>query len=127
MTSEVTSALVNLLLFQTSPPPTTTQSPESTMDTSLKKEKPAILDLYIPPPPAVPYSPRYVCHCLFLWHACHLFVGIRSGGVKIPGLSRGKVPVSQCVVGLSPKTVVKECDPGGGGIMKVVKGTIFQF
>uniref|UniRef100_A0ABI7XG86 CNKSR family member 3 n=1 Tax=Felis catus TaxID=9685 RepID=A0ABI7XG86_FELCA len=42
----------------TSPPPTTTQSPESTMDTSLKKEKPAILDLYIPPPPAVPYSPR---------------------------------------------------------------------
>ncbi|KAM4865832.1 connector enhancer of kinase suppressor of ras 3 [Thomomys bottae] len=45
-------------LVQTSPPPTTTQSPESTMDTSLKKEKPAILDLYIPPPPAVPYSPR---------------------------------------------------------------------
>ncbi|XP_031523204.1 connector enhancer of kinase suppressor of ras 3 isoform X3 [Macaca thibetana thibetana] len=45
-------------LVQTSPPPTTTQSPESTMDTSLKKEKSAILDLYIPPPPAVPYSPR---------------------------------------------------------------------
>ncbi|XP_060061284.1 connector enhancer of kinase suppressor of ras 3 isoform X1 [Erinaceus europaeus] len=45
-------------LVQTSPPPTTTQSPESTMDASLKKEKPAILDLYIPPPPAVPYSPR---------------------------------------------------------------------
>uniref|UniRef100_A0A8D0L9Z3 CNKR3 kinase n=1 Tax=Sphenodon punctatus TaxID=8508 RepID=A0A8D0L9Z3_SPHPU len=45
-------------LVQTSPPPTTTQSPESTMDTSLKKEKPAILDLYIPPPPAVPYAPR---------------------------------------------------------------------
>ncbi|KAM6083285.1 connector enhancer of kinase suppressor of ras 3 isoform 1-T1 [Chlamydotis macqueenii] len=44
--------------FQTSPPPTSIQSPESTMDTSLKKEKPAILDLYIPPPPAVPYSPR---------------------------------------------------------------------
>ncbi|XP_075604485.1 connector enhancer of kinase suppressor of ras 3 isoform X1 [Balearica regulorum gibbericeps] len=43
---------------QTSPLPTSTQSPESTMDTSLKKEKPAILDLYIPPPPAVPYSPR---------------------------------------------------------------------
>ncbi|XP_064505263.1 connector enhancer of kinase suppressor of ras 3 isoform X3 [Pseudopipra pipra] len=43
---------------QTSPPPTSTQSPESTVDTSLKKEKPAILDLYIPPPPAVPYSPR---------------------------------------------------------------------
>ncbi|KFQ56663.1 Connector enhancer of kinase suppressor of ras 3, partial [Pelecanus crispus] len=45
-------------LVQTSPTPTSTQSPESTMDTSLKKEKPAILDLYIPPPPAVPYSPR---------------------------------------------------------------------
>ncbi|KFP03257.1 Connector enhancer of kinase suppressor of ras 3, partial [Calypte anna] len=45
-------------LVQTSPLPTSTQSPESTMDTSLKKEKPAILDLYIPPPPAVPYSPR---------------------------------------------------------------------
>ncbi|KFQ70636.1 Connector enhancer of kinase suppressor of ras 3, partial [Phaethon lepturus] len=45
-------------LVQTSPPATSTQSPESTMDTSLKKEKPAILDLYIPPPPAVPYSPR---------------------------------------------------------------------
>uniref|UniRef100_G9CGD6-3 Isoform CNK3-IPCEF1-3 of CNK3/IPCEF1 fusion protein n=1 Tax=Homo sapiens TaxID=9606 RepID=G9CGD6-3 len=45
-------------LVQTSPPPATTQSPESTMDTSLKKEKSAILDLYIPPPPAVPYSPR---------------------------------------------------------------------
>ncbi|XP_030052421.1 connector enhancer of kinase suppressor of ras 3 [Microcaecilia unicolor] len=45
-------------LVQISPPPTTTQSPESTMDTSLKKEKPAILDLYIPPPPAIPYSPR---------------------------------------------------------------------
>lgn len=45
-------------LVQTSPPPTTTQSPESTMDASLKKEKPAILDLYIPPPPAVPYYPR---------------------------------------------------------------------
>ncbi|XP_077145197.1 connector enhancer of kinase suppressor of ras 3 [Ranitomeya variabilis] len=45
-------------LVQTSPPPTTTQSPESTLDNSLKKEKPAILDLYIPPPPRVPYSPR---------------------------------------------------------------------
>ncbi|KAJ7402465.1 CNKSR family member 3 [Pitangus sulphuratus] len=45
-------------LVQTSPPPTSTQSPESTVDTSLKKEKPAILDLYIPPPPAIPYSPR---------------------------------------------------------------------
>ncbi|NXM44018.1 CNKR3 kinase, partial [Gymnorhina tibicen] len=45
-------------LVQTSPPPASAQSPESTVDTSLKKEKPAILDLYIPPPPAVPYSPR---------------------------------------------------------------------
>ncbi|NXK57392.1 CNKR3 kinase, partial [Sylvietta virens] len=45
-------------LVQTSPPPAPTQPPESTVDTSLKKEKPAILDLYIPPPPAVPYSPR---------------------------------------------------------------------
>ncbi|XP_074846452.1 connector enhancer of kinase suppressor of ras 3 [Carettochelys insculpta] len=45
-------------LVQTSLPPTSTQSPESTIDTSVKKEKPAILDLYIPPPPAVPYSPR---------------------------------------------------------------------
>lgn len=45
--------------FQTSPPPASVQSPEGTVDTSLKKEKPAILDLYIPPPPAVPYSPRY--------------------------------------------------------------------
>ncbi|XP_075410466.1 connector enhancer of kinase suppressor of ras 3 isoform X3 [Tenrec ecaudatus] len=43
---------------QTSPPPTTTQSPENTTDSSLRKEKPAILDLHIPPPPAVPYSPR---------------------------------------------------------------------
>nr|XP_034964580.1 connector enhancer of kinase suppressor of ras 3 isoform X2 [Zootoca vivipara] len=42
----------------TSPPATTTQSPESTMDASLKKEKPAILDLYIPPPPSIPYAPR---------------------------------------------------------------------
>ncbi|KFV72853.1 Connector enhancer of kinase suppressor of ras 3, partial [Dryobates pubescens] len=45
-------------LVQTNPLPTSAQLPESTMDTSLKKEKPAILDLYIPPPPAVPYSPR---------------------------------------------------------------------
>lgn len=45
-------------LVQTSPPPKAPQSPESTIDASLKKEKPAILDLYIPPPPAIPYSPR---------------------------------------------------------------------
>ncbi|XP_061480162.1 connector enhancer of kinase suppressor of ras 3 isoform X2 [Rhineura floridana] len=42
----------------TSSSSTTTQSPESTMETSLKKEKPAILDLYIPPPPTIPYAPR---------------------------------------------------------------------
>ncbi|NXS53253.1 CNKR3 kinase, partial [Brachypteracias leptosomus] len=45
-------------LVQTSSLLTSAQSPESTMDISLKKEKPAILDLYIPPPPTVPYSPR---------------------------------------------------------------------
>ncbi|XP_029412850.1 connector enhancer of kinase suppressor of ras 3 isoform X2 [Nannospalax galili] len=63
-------------LVQTSPPPTTTQSPESTMDTSLKKEKPAILDLYIPPPPAVPYSPRN-----------------ENGSVVYGALSKGKQPL----------------------------------
>ncbi|KAK6490175.1 connector enhancer of kinase suppressor of ras 3-like isoform X1 [Huso huso] len=45
-------------LAQTSPSQSSAQSPSSTMDTSMKKEKPAILDLYIPPPPAVPYTPR---------------------------------------------------------------------
>ncbi|KAJ8389393.1 hypothetical protein AAFF_G00121010 [Aldrovandia affinis] len=34
------------------------QSPGSTADTPGKKDKPAILDLYIPPPPSVPYMPR---------------------------------------------------------------------
>ncbi|XP_070589840.1 connector enhancer of kinase suppressor of ras 3 [Erythrolamprus reginae] len=43
-------------LVQTSLHPA--QSSENTKETSLKKEKPAILDLYIPPPPAVPYAPR---------------------------------------------------------------------
>ncbi|KAG8123703.1 hypothetical protein E2320_019044 [Naja naja] len=38
--------------------PATAQSSENTKETSLKKDKPAILDLYIPPPPAVPYAPR---------------------------------------------------------------------
>lgn len=37
------------------------------MDASLKKEKPAILDLYIPPPPAVPYYPRYVGRHFIGW------------------------------------------------------------
>ncbi|MGH0137018.1 UNVERIFIED_CONTAM: hypothetical protein FKN15_033042 [Acipenser sinensis] len=45
-------------LTQTSPSQSSAQSPSSTMDTSMKKEKPAILDLYIPPPPTVPYTPR---------------------------------------------------------------------
>ncbi|CAG5866279.1 unnamed protein product [Menidia menidia] len=36
------------------------QSPCSSANGSTKKEKPAILDLYIPPPPQVPYSPREV-------------------------------------------------------------------
>lgn len=73
--------------FQTSPPPTTTQSPDSTMDASLKKEKPAILDLYIPPPPTVPYSPRYVGA-----HFCDVHLSLRggaSGGVKTTSISRG--------------------------------------
>ncbi|XP_067845655.1 connector enhancer of kinase suppressor of ras 3-like [Heptranchias perlo] len=43
---------------QTSPSQTATQSTASTMEMSQKKEKPAIKDLYIPPPPAVPYTPR---------------------------------------------------------------------
>lgn len=34
------------------------QSPCGSANRSTKKEKPAILDLYIPPPPPVPYTPR---------------------------------------------------------------------
>uniref|UniRef100_A0A8C6SSS9 Connector enhancer of kinase suppressor of ras 3 n=1 Tax=Neogobius melanostomus TaxID=47308 RepID=A0A8C6SSS9_9GOBI len=34
------------------------QSPSDSANGSAKKEKPAILDLYIPPPPQMPYSPR---------------------------------------------------------------------
>uniref|UniRef100_A0A7N6F5T2 Cnksr family member 3 n=1 Tax=Anabas testudineus TaxID=64144 RepID=A0A7N6F5T2_ANATE len=34
------------------------QSPCGSANGSTKKEKPAILDLYIPPPPPVPYTPR---------------------------------------------------------------------
>ncbi|XP_048391901.1 connector enhancer of kinase suppressor of ras 3 isoform X4 [Stegostoma tigrinum] len=44
--------------MQTSPSQTATPSTASTMEMSQKKEKPAIKDLYIPPPPAVPYTPR---------------------------------------------------------------------
>lgn len=35
------------------------QSPCGSANGSTKKEKPAILDLYIPPPPPVPYTPRW--------------------------------------------------------------------
>ncbi|PWA16637.1 hypothetical protein CCH79_00004636, partial [Gambusia affinis] len=34
------------------------QSPAGSANGSTKKEKPAIMDLYIPPPPPVPYTPR---------------------------------------------------------------------
>lgn len=43
---------------QTSPPQTATPSTASTMEMTQKKDKPAIKDLYIPPPPVVPYTPR---------------------------------------------------------------------
>ncbi|KAJ8356117.1 hypothetical protein SKAU_G00189110 [Synaphobranchus kaupii] len=43
-------------LVQSAPCLPKAQSPESLMDSSGKK--PAILDLYIPPPPAMPYMPR---------------------------------------------------------------------
>ncbi|XP_047657914.1 connector enhancer of kinase suppressor of ras 3 [Tachysurus fulvidraco] len=43
---------------QSAPPSQTAQS--SNVESSAKKEKPAILDLYLPPPPAVPYMPRDV-------------------------------------------------------------------
>lgn len=58
------------------------------MDTSLKKEKPAILDLYIPPPPAVPYSPRYVSVPV----GVHVPVclEILRGGVEAVRVSRGE-------------------------------------
>ncbi|XP_013999520.1 connector enhancer of kinase suppressor of ras 3 isoform X2 [Salmo salar] len=34
------------------------QSPKHACEARMKKEKPAILDLFIPPPPTVPYTPR---------------------------------------------------------------------
>ncbi|XP_072907204.1 connector enhancer of kinase suppressor of ras 3 isoform X1 [Hemitrygon akajei] len=43
---------------QVSPSQTATPSTASTMEISQKKEKPPIKDLYIPPPPVVPYTPR---------------------------------------------------------------------
>ncbi|XP_048830754.1 LOW QUALITY PROTEIN: connector enhancer of kinase suppressor of ras 3-like [Brienomyrus brachyistius] len=45
-------------LVQSTPSLAKAQSPTGTGNTSLKMEKPAILDLYIPPPPSVPYTPR---------------------------------------------------------------------
>ncbi|KAK2878332.1 hypothetical protein Q8A67_019123 [Cirrhinus molitorella] len=44
---------------QSSTSPSKNQS-ENSANLSSRKEKPAILDLYIPPPPAVPYTPREV-------------------------------------------------------------------
>ncbi|XP_047677393.1 connector enhancer of kinase suppressor of ras 3-like isoform X2 [Tachysurus fulvidraco] len=44
---------------QSSSSPSKTQSPDSSSTGSTsRKQKPAILDLYIPPPPSVPYMPR---------------------------------------------------------------------
>ncbi|XP_041951211.1 connector enhancer of kinase suppressor of ras 3 isoform X1 [Alosa sapidissima] len=43
---------------QNLPCPHTSQAPNSSAESPMKKEKPAILDLYIPPPPMVPYTPR---------------------------------------------------------------------
>ncbi|CAB1335053.1 unnamed protein product [Coregonus sp. 'balchen'] len=45
-------------MAQSTPSLNKTQSPGWSTDCSTKKEKPAILDLYIPPPPLVPYTPR---------------------------------------------------------------------
>ncbi|XP_029114159.1 CNK3/IPCEF1 fusion protein-like isoform X3 [Scleropages formosus] len=45
-------------LVQSTPSLTKGPSPTGTGCNSIKKEKPAILDLYIPPPPSVPYTPR---------------------------------------------------------------------
>uniref|UniRef100_A0A3B3QEC2 PH domain-containing protein n=2 Tax=Paramormyrops kingsleyae TaxID=1676925 RepID=A0A3B3QEC2_9TELE len=45
-------------LVQSTPSLAKAQPPAGTGNTSLKMEKPAILDLYIPPPPSVPYTPR---------------------------------------------------------------------
>ncbi|KAF5909707.1 connector enhancer of kinase suppressor of ras 3-like isoform X1, partial [Clarias magur] len=45
---------------QSSSSPSKTQSPDSSNGSTSRKQKPAILDLYIPPPPSVPYMPRDV-------------------------------------------------------------------
>ncbi|XP_029586342.1 connector enhancer of kinase suppressor of ras 3 isoform X2 [Salmo trutta] len=47
-------------MAQSTPSLNKPQSPGCSTDGSTKKEKPAILDLYIPPPPSVPYTPRCV-------------------------------------------------------------------
>uniref|UniRef100_A0AAR2LIB9 Connector enhancer of kinase suppressor of ras 3 n=1 Tax=Pygocentrus nattereri TaxID=42514 RepID=A0AAR2LIB9_PYGNA len=46
------------LAGQNSPHVPPAQSSQSVVESCAIKEKPAILDLYIPPPPAVPYAPR---------------------------------------------------------------------
>ncbi|XP_036405127.1 connector enhancer of kinase suppressor of ras 3 [Megalops cyprinoides] len=45
-------------LVQSAPCLAKAQSVDSSADSASKKDKPAILDLYIPPPPVVPYTPR---------------------------------------------------------------------
>lgn len=48
----------SVVFFQNNSSLVRTQSPSSSANGSTKKEKPAILDLYIPPPPLMPYTPR---------------------------------------------------------------------
>lgn len=48
------------------------QSPHGSANGSTKKEKPAILDLYIPPPPPVPYTPRWAVAIHLPYFAFHL-------------------------------------------------------
>ncbi|KAL2081840.1 hypothetical protein ACEWY4_021658 [Coilia grayii] len=50
---------------QNLPYPHTAQAQKSPVESPAKKEKPAILDLYIPPPPSVPYTPRDVKPTVF--------------------------------------------------------------
>ncbi|XP_077094777.1 connector enhancer of kinase suppressor of ras 3-like isoform X1 [Siphateles boraxobius] len=45
---------------QSSTSPSKSQSPDESAKLCCRKDKPAILDLYIPPPPSVPYTPREV-------------------------------------------------------------------
>lgn len=48
-----------LYIFQNNSSLIRTHSPCGSANRSAQKEKPAILDLYIPPPPPVPYAPRW--------------------------------------------------------------------